>query len=104
MSPEFFVLTFTHMSIARGSSLAKALKFVFLTFLYAFIALTILSLVLENTGIARANNSSPKNMEFESPAGGKVYKFSDVHGVDEAKDVGLSILRRNFRADGLMLR
>ncbi|KAF8329157.1 uncharacterized protein EI90DRAFT_3146048 [Cantharellus anzutake] len=60
---------------SRGSGLAKGLKFVFLTFLYAFIALTILSLVLENTGIARTNNPSPKSMEFEAPELMEIVQF-----------------------------
>jgi hypothetical protein len=43
-------------------------------------------MVLESTGISRAA-SAPRNMEFEPTANQKVYKFTDVHGVDEAKEV-----------------
>jgi hypothetical protein len=64
----------------------RVLRFVFLTLLYSFIALTILSLFLENSGLLKAGGP-PKTMEFEPPTGGKVVKFSDVQGVDEAKHV-----------------
>lgn len=38
--------------------------------------------MLENTGLIKAG---PQQAEFEVQQG-KTYKFSDVHGVDEAKD------------------
>ena len=34
--------------------------------------------------------AGPRQSEFE-PQQGKTYKFSDVHGVDEAKDVGVKL-------------
>lgn len=71
---------------ARGSLVLKTLRFLFLTGLFLFITLTVLSMVLESTGISRAA-STPRNMEFEPTANQKVYKFTDVHGVDEAKEV-----------------
>ncbi len=43
-------------------------------------------MVMENTGLLKAG---PGPMEFE-PEEGKVVKFSDVHGVEEAKSVRLS--------------
>jgi len=43
-------------------------------------------MVLESTGISRAA-TTPRNMEFEPAANQKIYKFTDVHGVDEAKEV-----------------
>jgi ATP-dependent metalloprotease len=55
--------------------------------LWAFIALTLLSMVMENTGLLKAG---PGPMEFE-PEEGKVVKFSDVHGVEEAKSVRLIV-------------
>jgi ATP-dependent Zn protease len=71
---------------ARGSLLLKTLRFVFLTGLFLFITLTVLSMVLESTGISRAA-ATPRNMEFEPAANQKIFKFTDVHGVDEAKEV-----------------
>ncbi len=50
--------------------------------------LVILSVFFENTGFMKAG---PRQTEFE-PTEGKVVKFSDVHGVDEAKDVCLIAL------------
>jgi ATP-dependent metalloprotease len=50
---------------------------------WAFIILTIMSMVMENTGLMKAG---PGPAEFE-PEEGKVVKFSDVHGVEEAKTV-----------------
>lgn len=43
----------------------------------------VLAVLLENSGLLKAG---PRQAEFE-PVQGKTYKFSDVHGVDEAKDV-----------------
>lgn len=50
-----------------------------------------MAVLLENSGLLKAG---PTTAEFE-PVQGKTVKFSDVHGVDEAKDVwilGLSAL------------
>jgi ATP-dependent Zn protease len=49
--------------------------------------LVILSVFFENTGFMKAG---PRQSQFE-PAEGKTVKFSDVHGVDEAKDVCFSL-------------
>lgn len=49
--------------------------------LWGFIILTVLSMVMENTGLLKAG---PGPAEFE-PEEGKAVKFSDVHGVEEAK-------------------
>lgn len=49
--------------------------------------LVILSVFFENTGFMK---TGPRQSQFE-PAEGKAVKFSDVHGVDEAKDVCLSV-------------
>lgn len=46
-----------------------------------------LAVLLENSGLMKAG---PRQAEFE-PAAGKTYKFSDVHGVDEVKDVSVFI-------------
>lgn len=73
---------------ARGNLLYKGLRFVFFTCLFLFISLTVLSMVLESTGITRAAAPS-RNMEFDPGANQKIYKFTDVHGVDEAKEVSI---------------
>ncbi|KAJ7172477.1 ATP-dependent peptidase [Mycena filopes] len=48
----------------------------------SFFFLVILSVFFENTGLMKAG---PAKAQFE-PTEGKVVKFSDVHGVDEAKE------------------
>ncbi|KAJ6596891.1 ATP-dependent peptidase [Mycena vulgaris] len=48
----------------------------------SFFFLVILSVFFENTGLMKAG---PAKAQFE-PADGKTVKFSDVHGVDEAKE------------------
>ena len=48
------------------------------------VVVTLLSVMLDNTGFIKAG---PKQSEFE-PQPGKTVNFSDVHGVDEAKEVG----------------
>ncbi|CAD6578254.1 MAG: hypothetical protein TREMPRED_002141 [Tremellales sp. Tagirdzhanova-0007] len=63
-------------------SLWRAARWLLGVLIWAFIALTILSMVMENTGLLKAG---PGPMEFE-PEEGKVVKFSDVHGVEEAKN------------------
>lgn len=45
--------------------------------------LVILSVFFENSGLMKAG---PRQSQFE-PSEGKTVKFSDVHGVDEAKEV-----------------
>lgn len=65
------------MSAMRGVRWLLGMMF------WAFIVLTILSMVMENTGLLKAG---PGPAEFE-PEEGKVVKFSDVHGVEEAKNV-----------------
>lgn len=50
--------------------------------------LVVLAVLLENSGLLKAGG--PRTAEFE-PSEGKVVKFSDVHGVDEAKEVGFTM-------------
>ena len=57
---------------------------ILLTDAQTVVMLVVFSVLLENSGLLKAG---PRQAEFE-PAPGKTYKFSDVHGVDEAKDVG----------------
>lgn len=47
------------------------------------VLVVIFAVLLENSGLMKAG---PRQAEFE-PQQGKTYKFSDVHGVDEAKEV-----------------
>lgn len=59
----------------------KALRWVGVTLTYAFCILTILSLALENSGLLK--NTSPQT-EYE-PVTQTSVRFTDVQGVDEAK-------------------
>lgn len=61
----------------------RALRWVAGFLLWGFIILTVMSMVIENTGLLKAG---PGPVEFE-PEEGKIVKFSDVHGVGEAKAV-----------------
>jgi len=73
-----------HVTLAesKGSWVYKSLRFLVITSLGFFFMLTLFAVLLENTGFIKAG---PKQAEFE-PTLGKIVKFSDVHGVDEAKD------------------
>ena len=68
----------------------RAVRWVLGVLIWAFIVLTILSMVMENTGLLKAG---PGPTEFE-PEEGKVVRFSDVHGVEEAKNVRRPVLHR----------
>ncbi|CCM02099.1 uncharacterized protein FIBRA_04176 [Fibroporia radiculosa] len=70
------------LSEPKGSWIPRLVRFVILTGLSGFFILVMLAVLLENSGLMKAG---PRQAEFE-PAQGKTYKFSDVHGVDEAKD------------------
>lgn len=50
---------------------------------WGFLLLTVFSMVMQSTGLLKAGQGPA---EFE-PEEGKVVKFSDVHGVEEAKNV-----------------
>jgi len=50
---------------------------------YSVVFLVILSVFFENTGFMK---NGPRQSQFE-PTEGNVIMFTDVHGVDEAKDV-----------------
>lgn len=67
-------------------SAMRAFRWLIGMMFWAFIILTIMSMVMENTGLMKAG---PGPAEFE-PEEGKVVKFSDVHGVEEAKGVSLA--------------
>ena len=90
---------------AKGSWIPRLIRFLVLTGLSGFceclfhlhaqhgfdyifaVILVMLAVLLENSGLMKAG---PRQAEFE-PVQGKTYKFSDVHGVDEAKDVNLTL-------------
>lgn len=71
-------------------SAMRALRWLIGMMFWAFIILTIMSMVMENTGLMKAG---PGPAEFE-PEEGKVVKFSDVHGVEEAKTVSRLCISR----------
>jgi len=57
-------------------------RFLVLTGVSVFFVVLVMAVLLENSGLVKAG---PRQAEFE-PTQQKTYKFSDVHGVDEAKD------------------
>ncbi|KAK4684938.1 ATP-dependent metalloprotease, partial [Tremellales sp. Uapishka_1] len=59
----------------------KAVRWLAGMVLWIFVVLTVLSMVMENTGLLKAG---PGPTEF-TPEEGKVVTFKDVHGVEEAK-------------------
>lgn len=72
----------------KGSVAMQIGKTLLIVALYGFITLTVLGLVLENSGILKTNTPVA---EFEQQ-GGEVVRFSDVHGVEEAKEELLDIV------------
>ncbi|KAG5651599.1 hypothetical protein H0H81_008120 [Sphagnurus paluster] len=66
----------------KGSWIPRTIRFLVLVLVSSFFFLVILSVFFENTGFMKAG---PRQSQFE-PSEGKTVKFSDVHGVDEAKD------------------
>ncbi|KAG9031724.1 hypothetical protein FRB95_002397 [Tulasnella sp. JGI-2019a] len=67
---------------SRGNIIWRLARFVILTIVLGFVGLTVLSLMLENSGLMKAG---PTQKEWEASTS-KTVKFSDVHGVDEAKE------------------
>ncbi|KAH9854180.1 ATP-dependent metallopeptidase Hfl [Lenzites betulinus] len=65
----------------KGAIFLRLARFVISAALVAFFVLVVLSLWVENSGLLKAG---PRQAEFE-PIQAKTYRFSDVHGVDEAK-------------------
>ncbi|QRW16165.1 intermembrane space AAA protease IAP protein [Rhizoctonia solani] len=66
----------------RSAVWMRLFRFILIAAVYGFIALTILAFLLENSGLLKAGRQS---MKYEPQTGSGV-KFSDVHGVDEAKE------------------
>lgn len=65
------------------ANMMKTIRWMLGLLLWGFVILTVMAMVMENMGVLKAG-SAP--MEFE-PEEGKVVKFADVHGVEEAKMV-----------------
>ncbi|BEJ13476.1 hypothetical protein CspHIS471_0306500 [Cutaneotrichosporon sp. HIS471] len=59
----------------------RILRYLLGLLFWGFVIFTIISMVMENTGLLKAG---PGPAEFE-PEEGKAVKFADVHGVEEAK-------------------
>ncbi|TFY64871.1 hypothetical protein EVJ58_g2334 [Rhodofomes roseus] len=66
----------------KSSWLPRLVRFLVISIIATFFFLVLMAVLLENSGLMKAG---PRTTEFE-PQQGKTYKFSDVHGVDEAKD------------------
>ncbi|KAF9069622.1 ATP-dependent peptidase [Rhodocollybia butyracea] len=66
----------------RGSWVPRLVRFVITVAVASFFFLVILSVFFENSGLMK---NAPQQSQFE-PTPGQTVKFSDVHGVDEAKD------------------
>lgn len=66
----------------KGSWVPRLIRFIAVMLVSSFFFLVILSVFFENSGLMKAG---PRQTQFE-PAEGKAVKFSDVHGVDEAKE------------------
>ncbi|KAA1133223.1 hypothetical protein PGTUg99_006323 [Puccinia graminis f. sp. tritici] len=69
----------------RGNPLLRALRFLAVTLVYSFIMLTLLSLVMDSSGLLKATSPTGGPTEFK-PQGQKPVTFGDVHGCDEAKE------------------
>ncbi|TDL27465.1 ATP-dependent peptidase [Rickenella mellea] len=70
------------LSEPRGATFMRFVRFIVLTFVGSFFILVLLAVLLENSGLLKVNR---KASEFE-PMQSKPVKFSDVLGVDEAKE------------------
>ncbi|KAF5330739.1 hypothetical protein D9619_005757 [Psilocybe cf. subviscida] len=66
----------------KGSWVPGLIRYVIMVAVSAFFFLVILSVFFESSGFMK---NRPRQSQFE-PAEGKAVTFSDVHGVDEAKD------------------
>ncbi|KAH6918588.1 ATP-dependent peptidase [Coprinopsis sp. MPI-PUGE-AT-0042] len=66
----------------KGSWVPRLIRFIAVMLVSSFFFLVILSVFFENSGLMKAG---PRQTQFE-PSEGKAVKFSDVHGVDEAKE------------------
>ncbi|KAI0302030.1 ATP-dependent peptidase [Russula brevipes] len=67
----------------KGAWIPSFARFLVFAGIATFFILTILSVVVENSGLVKA---APRQSEFEPHESSKPVRFSDVHGVDEAKE------------------
>lgn len=70
---------------AKGNLFWRAVAWFGRTLFVTFLTLTLLSFLIDQTGIMRGASSRGGPKEFLPPASGKTYKFTDVHGCEEAK-------------------
>ena len=70
---------------ARGNLVIRALAWLGRTLFLTFLTLTVLSFLIDQSGIMRGASGRGGPQEFLPPASGKTYSFSDVHGCEEAK-------------------
>ncbi|CAH7684990.1 ATP-dependent peptidase [Phakopsora pachyrhizi] len=69
----------------KGNPVLRALRFLGVTLVYSLIMLTLLSLVMDSSGLLKATSPTGGPTEFK-PQGQKTFTFGDVHGCDEAKE------------------
>lgn len=69
----------------KGNMAMRALKFLGVTLVYSFIMLTLLSLVMDSSGLLKATSPTGGPTEFK-PQGQTPVTFEDVHGCDSAKE------------------
>ncbi|KAG0145792.1 hypothetical protein CROQUDRAFT_658174 [Cronartium quercuum f. sp. fusiforme G11] len=69
----------------KGNWAIRSLKFLGVTLVYSFIMLTLLSLVMDSSGLLKATAPTGGPTEFK-PQSQKPVTFEDVHGCDEAKE------------------
>ncbi|KAH9048103.1 ATP-dependent peptidase [Lactarius hengduanensis] len=67
----------------KGAWIPSFARFLVFAGIATFFVLTILSVLVENSGLVKA---APRQSEFEPHESSKPVRFSDVHGVDEAKE------------------
>ncbi|KAH9997279.1 ATP-dependent peptidase [Russula vinacea] len=67
----------------KGAWIPSFARFLVFAGISTFFILTILSVLVENSGLVKA---APRQSEFEPHESSKPVRFSDVHGVDEAKE------------------
>ena len=70
---------------ARGNLVIRALAWLGRTLFLTFLTLTLLSFMIDQSGIMRGASGRGGPTEFQPPTAGKTFRFSDVHGCEEAK-------------------
>lgn len=62
---------------ARGNLLFRAFRFLLVVAVYSFVSLTLISLVIDGSGLMRAGTSKNPVQEFQPQGGNKVVTFAD---------------------------